>query len=183
MPAMSIEFAGFQPSLIAFLEELETHNNRTWFAANKPRYETDVLAPALAFIDAMAPHMLAVSPHFPTLAKRVGGSLMRVYRDTRFARDKRPYKTNVGIQFRHRPGKDVPAPGVYVHIPPESNFLGPASGRPWVWRLSCWLVPACGSSVGKKTAPPKKTPDPDSKTDLRTVTVVITCPAWCGAFA
>ncbi len=130
MPAMSIEFAGFQPSLIAFLEELETHNNRTWFAANKPRYETDVLAPALAFIDAMAPHMLAVSPHFPTLAKRVGGSLMRVYRDTRFARDKRPYKTNVGIQFRHVAGKDVHAPGFYVHIAPDAIFLGAGMWRP-----------------------------------------------------
>ena len=62
--------------------------------------------------------------HFVASRRRVGGSLMRVYRDTRFARDKTPYKTNVGIQFRHERGRDVHAPGFYVHIEPGAIFLG-----------------------------------------------------------
>jgi len=55
---------------------------------------------------------------------------MRVHRDVRFGKDKRPYKTNVGIQFRHERGKDVHAPGYYVHIEPGECFLGVGIWRP-----------------------------------------------------
>ncbi len=55
---------------------------------------------------------------------------MRVFRDTRFGRDKTPYKTNVGIQFRHSQGKDVHAPGYYVHIEPGRHFIGAGMWRP-----------------------------------------------------
>jgi uncharacterized protein (TIGR02453 family) len=60
----------------------------------------------------------------------IGGSLMRVYRDTRFARDKTPYKTNVGIHFRHEAGKDVHAPGWYIHLAPEGCFVGAGVWHP-----------------------------------------------------
>jgi len=49
---------------------------------------------------------------------------MRVHRDVRFGKDKRPFKTNIGIQFRHFQGKDVHAPGFYVHLEPKECFLG-----------------------------------------------------------
>ena len=62
--------------------------------------------------------------------RRTGGSLMRVYRDTRFAKDKTPYKTNVGIHFRHEFGRDVHAPGFYVHVAPEECFLAVGLWRP-----------------------------------------------------
>ncbi len=117
-------FRGFHPTMIQFLDELASHNNRDWFTKHKPRYESDVLAPALAFIESMQAPLAKLSPHFIANPKRVGGSLMRIYRDTRFSHDKTPYKTNVGIQFRHEKGKDVHAPGYYVHISPEECFLG-----------------------------------------------------------
>ena len=55
---------------------------------------------------------------------------MRIYRDTRFAKDKTPYKTNIGIQFRHELGKDVHAPGFYLHIDPDQVFIGAGMWRP-----------------------------------------------------
>ena len=55
---------------------------------------------------------------------------MRIYRDTRFARDAAPYKTNVGIQFRHEQGRDIHAPGYYVHIAPGECFLALGLWRP-----------------------------------------------------
>ena len=55
---------------------------------------------------------------------------MRVYRDTRFGKDKRPFKTNIGIQFRHEMGKDVHAPGYYLHIEPGDCFVGAGIWRP-----------------------------------------------------
>ncbi len=114
----------FSTDTLEFLAELRENNNRDWFQANKERYETLVREPALDFIETMQPLLSDISEHFTAIPKKTGGSLMRVYRDTRFSRDKTPYKTNIGIQFRHNAGKDIHAPGYYVHISNEQNFLG-----------------------------------------------------------
>jgi len=120
----------FSKKTIAFLKELTKNNNRDWFNENKQRYEDEVRTPALEFIESMAPALQRVSPHFDASAKKVGGSLMRVYRDTRFGNDKTPYKTNIGIHFRHARAKDVHAPGFYVHIEPTECFFGAGIWRP-----------------------------------------------------
>lgn len=125
-----MEFRGFEPAIFRFLEELAENNNRPWFQENKWRYEREVLQPCLAFIRAFGPRLKRISPFFVASDRRVGGSLMRVYRDTRFARDRTPYKTNVGIQFRHELGRDVHAPGFYVHIAPDECFLAVGVWRP-----------------------------------------------------
>jgi uncharacterized protein (TIGR02453 family) len=127
---MTNDFSGFPPALLDFFRELETNNDREWFNANKSRYERDVVAPSLAFISAMAEPLAAIAPRFSALPVRSGGSLMRIYRDARFSRDKRPYKTNVGIQFRHEQGKDVHAPGYYFHIDTRETFIGVGAWRP-----------------------------------------------------
>jgi uncharacterized protein (TIGR02453 family) len=113
-----------------FLRELERNNDRGWFEENKRRYEAEVREPALEFIRVMAPHVERISPYLLADDRKVGGSLMRVYRDVRFSRDKRPFKTNLGIQFRHEAGKDVHAPGLYFHVEPGMVFLGAGMWRP-----------------------------------------------------
>lgn len=127
---MSDTFAGFPSGLLPFLEELSVNNNRDWFANNKQRYEELVLFPTFDFIAAMAPYLAKISTRFEAIPKRSGGSMMRVYRDTRFAKDKTPYKTNVGIQFRHVLGKDVHAPAFYLNIEAHDVFIGVGSWRP-----------------------------------------------------
>ncbi len=117
-------FKGFPVDCVPFLQDLARNNNRDWFNDNKQRYESLVREPALSFIEGMASGLEKISPHFTAVAKKSGGSLMRVYRDTRFAKDKTPYKTNIGIQFRHELGKNVHAPGFYVHIAPDECFIG-----------------------------------------------------------
>ncbi len=123
-------FRGFPDQTLRFLSDLAVNNEREWFNANKHRYETLVRNPALAFIEQMAPRLQRISDQFSALARKSGGSLMRVYRDTRFSREKSPYKTNIGIQFRHRLGKDVHAPGFYLHIEPDSCFIGAGIWHP-----------------------------------------------------
>jgi len=123
-------FVKFEAALLQFLEELADNNNRPWFQENKWRYEQDVLEPALAFIRDFQPRLKKLSPYFVASDRRVGGSLMRVYRDTRFSQDRTPYKTNAGIQFRHEFGRDVHAPGFYVHIAPGECFLAIGVWRP-----------------------------------------------------
>jgi uncharacterized protein (TIGR02453 family) len=114
----------FTPATFKFLKNLQANNTRPWFDLHKQEYEAAVRTPALEFIESMSDDIEAISPHFCAVAKKVGGSLMRVQRDVRFGRDKRPYKTNIGIQFRHAQGKDVHAPGFYVHLEPTECFLG-----------------------------------------------------------
>jgi uncharacterized protein (TIGR02453 family) len=83
----------FSKNSFRFLDELAANNNKAWFETNKPRYEELVREPALEFIAAMAIPLGKFAPHFRAEPKKMGGSLMRVFRDTRFARDKTPYKT------------------------------------------------------------------------------------------
>lgn len=120
----------FGPGLFRFLRGIARHNDKAWFDAHREQYEDEVREPALVFIRMMAPDLEKVSPHLTAHDRKVGGSLMRIHRDVRFAKDKRPYKTNVGIQFRHEAGKDVHAPGLYVHLEPGRCFLGCGMWRP-----------------------------------------------------
>ncbi len=114
----------FTPALFKFLKELEANNEKSWWEENKNRYVEHVQEPALEFISDFGQRLEKIAPHFTADPRTVGGSLMRPYRDVRFSKDKTPYKTNVGIQFRHESGKDVHAPGFYLHLEPGSNFAG-----------------------------------------------------------
>ncbi len=114
----------FEPGLIKFIRDLTNNNDREWFEANRDRYEAVMLEPALEFIEAFAPSLRKISPHFVASARRSGGSLFRIHRDVRFSKDKSPYKTHLGIQFRHEASKDVHSPGYYLHIQPKESFVG-----------------------------------------------------------
>ncbi len=120
----------FSKQTFAFLNALAQNNERAWFEQHQQEYEDFVRTPALDFISDMSDEMPAISRHFLAQPKKVGGSLMRVQRDTRFSKDKTPYKTNIGIQFRHEVGKDVHAPGYYLHIEPGECFIGIGLWRP-----------------------------------------------------
>ena len=126
----STEAASFGPELFAFLNDLRDHNDRDWFTANKARYEADVLEPALAFVEDMSYRLHEISPHLRADARRNGGSVFRIYRDTRFSKDKTPFKTNTGVHFRHARAKDVPAPGYYLHLQPGRVFAGAGIWHP-----------------------------------------------------
>jgi uncharacterized protein (TIGR02453 family) len=126
----SVTTRHFGAGLFSFLNELESNNERSWWEQNKDRYQTQVRDPALKFIADFAPQLRRISPRFVADARQSGGSLMRPYRDTRFSPDKTPYKTNVGIQFRHEAGKDIHAPGFYLHFEPGACFAGVGMWHP-----------------------------------------------------
>lgn len=88
----------FTRAAFTFLRELRDRNDREWFAANKERYEKVVRDPALKFIAAFAPKLAKISPHLVADPRPVGGSMFRIYRDTRFSRDKSPYKTSASLE-------------------------------------------------------------------------------------
>jgi len=117
-------FNGFPQDLFDFLGELSKNNNREWFNANKDRYRESVVEPVTMFIIGMGKHLPEISKGFIADPRPSGGSMFRIYRDIRFSKDKRPYKENIGCQFRHVAGKDAHAPGFYVHIEPGNILVG-----------------------------------------------------------
>jgi uncharacterized protein (TIGR02453 family) len=120
----------FGPQLFEFLRELAANNNRDWFHANKARYENDVKEPLLAFISDFGARVGKISPHIRADPRPVGGSLFRIHRDTRFAKDKAPYKIHAAAQFRHKRADDVHAPCYYLHLEPGRVFAGAGIWHP-----------------------------------------------------
>lgn len=115
----------FTRNLFQFLAELKFNNERAWFIANKTRYETDVKGPFQRFMAELSPQVAHLNKAY-TYPKA-----FRIHRDTRFAKDKTPYKTHAAAQFRHRAaGQDVHAPGFYLHLEPGESFGGGGIWRP-----------------------------------------------------
>lgn len=121
------KIAYFDPRLFKFLRQLKKNNNREWFQENKARYEEDVRDPLLRFIADFAKPLHKMSPHFTADPRR---SLFRIYRDTRFSKDKSPYKTGAAAHFRHEAAGDVHAPGFYLHLEPGDVFLAAGIWQP-----------------------------------------------------
>ena len=109
-----------------FLKDLKRHNERAWFAANKSRYEDHLKDPSLRLIQDLAPALHGISRHFQATPR----SLFRIHRDTRFAKDKSPYKTHLGLHFRHQSARDAHAPGYYFHVEPGGVFIGAGIWHP-----------------------------------------------------
>jgi uncharacterized protein (TIGR02453 family) len=114
----------------AFLRALARNNNREWFTANKQRYLDHVRDPLLQFVAEFGPHLARISKHMVVDPRPVGGSLFRIHRDTRFSRDKRPYKTAAGLSFRHATGREVHGPVFYLHLEPGGVFMAAGMWHP-----------------------------------------------------
>ncbi len=123
---LSVKMAAyFSPAFFKFLRDLKAHNDREWFAAERARYTADVEGPLLQFITDLAPRLRAISPAFVVDARRVGGSLFRIYRDTRFSPDKSPFKTWMAARFAHEARRKVEGvPGFYLHLEPRESYGG-----------------------------------------------------------
>jgi uncharacterized protein (TIGR02453 family) len=126
VPVTGRSSAYFSRETFRFLRDLKRNNDREWYAANRARYEEHVKAPALRLIEDFAPELAKISARFAATPR----SLYRLHRDTRFAKDKSPFKTYAGIHFRHERAKDAHAPGFYLHVEPESVFAGVGIWRP-----------------------------------------------------
>ncbi len=122
--------ARIPPALFRFLRDLKDNNDRTWFQENKERYDRDARGPALEFVAAFGPHLEKISTHFVADPRPVGGSMFRIHRDTRFSKDKSPYKTAIGLHFRHEEARNAHAPGFYLHLEPRQCFVGMGLWRP-----------------------------------------------------
>lgn len=121
-------FKGFPKESITFLQEIEAHNNKPWFEANKPRFEKLIREPSKAFVVEMGEHIQALVPTINAEPK-VNGSLFRIYRDVRFSKDKTPIKTRIGIIFWQGRKKRLKSSSFYMHFNKKELFI--ATGIRW----------------------------------------------------
>lgn len=121
----------FNPRLFQFLAQLRRNNRRAWFLKHKTEFEEFARQPSLRFITDLRLRLREISPWLVADPKPVGGSLFRIYRDVRFSKDKSPYKTHIGMHFRHAStSESVHGPGVYLHLEPEGCFLAGGVWQP-----------------------------------------------------
>ncbi len=113
-------FDGFPKEGIDFLKRLKKNNNRRWFAKHKSDYEHFVKFPMQTLIAALKITMAKIAPEIDVNPNR---SIFRIYRDTRFSKNKTPYKTNVAAVF-HLKGHWQDSAGYYVHIEPGNIYVG-----------------------------------------------------------
>ena len=117
-------FTGFPREAIAFYRDLMENNDTGWFQEHKEQYQRFVLEPSKAFILAMGERLSEISPNIIADTRTNGaGSLFRIYRDVRFSKDKRPYKTYLGIYFWEGNRKKLENPGFYFHLDPAQSSL------------------------------------------------------------
>jgi uncharacterized protein (TIGR02453 family) len=122
--------AYFSPATFKFLRALQRHNNRNWFKAHQDDYETHVRRPYLQLIADLQTPVAKLSGHYRADPRKVGGSLFRIQRDTRFSGDKAPYKTWAGARIFHERRREIAAPSFYLHIAPGDCFVGAGLWHP-----------------------------------------------------
>lgn len=117
------DFTGFLQQTFAFLAGIATNNEKDWFEANRTLYEAGYVGPGKAFVEAMGPRLRALSPDVQ-FEPRVNGSISRINRDTRFSRDKRPYKDHLDLWFWHGDKRGWAQPGFFMRLTADAVWLG-----------------------------------------------------------
>ena len=112
IPAASAP-AYLRPAGLTFLRNLARHNDREWFTPRKAIFETELKEPMLAIVRKITDAMIDFAPNHMRPAEK---SLFRIYRDTRFSSDKRPYKTHVAAWWSHQGLQKTSGAGYYFHI-------------------------------------------------------------------
>jgi uncharacterized protein (TIGR02453 family) len=120
----------FTKATFRFLRDLKANNNRPWFQENKPRYEEVLRQPFLQLIADLQAPLAKISAHFVADSRSQGGPMFRIYRDTRFAHDKTPYKTWSGARLYHERAREVDAPSFYLHFQQGDCFVGGGKWHP-----------------------------------------------------
>jgi uncharacterized protein (TIGR02453 family) len=117
-----MSFTGFTEGSLGFLAELSQHNDRAWFAENRERYERDLLGRQRDFVDAIGTAFAGKDQRVQAVPA-VDRSIFRINRDTRFARDKSPYKTHADMIFWIGADRKA-APAYWLRLAPASISIG-----------------------------------------------------------
>ncbi|WP_417308863.1 DUF2461 domain-containing protein [Devosia sp.] len=124
-----MSFTGYTEDTQRFLRDLAVHNDKSWFEANRHRYEEAVRGPSMALCTALQPALADCDPPLHAEPK-LNGSVRRIFRDTRFSADKAPYHDNQHLIFFTG---DKPNAGPGVHVVIGANGFSYGAGH---WAFS-----------------------------------------------
>jgi uncharacterized protein (TIGR02453 family) len=139
-PAPAEAAPWFTPDALKFLRNLARHNDREWFTPRKPQFEALLRQPMLAIVRVITDAMLDFAPSHVRPAEK---SLFRIYRDTRFSNDKRPYKTHVAAWWSHQGLEKTSGAGYYFHVSPKEVIVAAGAYMPEKEKLAAirhWLL-------------------------------------------
>lgn len=128
---------GFSPEAVDLLAELRDNNNRDWFQANRERVEKLLLTPAREMVVAVGELLRDKRPQI-IADPRTDHSIYRLNRDTRFSRDKTPYKTHLALWLWEGDEGRLSSPGFYFHLSPEGICISVGCYRFSEVGLSRW---------------------------------------------
>lgn len=137
-PAAAVPY--FRPEALAFLRNLARHNDRAWFQPRKARFEAELKEPMLAIVRKITDAMVNFAPNHVRPAEK---SLFRIYRDTRFSNDKRPYKTHVAAWWTHTGLEKTSGAGYYFSVSAKEVVIAAGSYMPEKEQLAAirnWLL-------------------------------------------
>ena len=112
--------AHFSPETMKFLRGVKRHNEREWFNARKHIYERELKAPMLALVEEITAAMTEFAPEHMRPANKI---MMRIYRDTRFSNDKRPYKRHLSAWWSRRGMEKTSGGGFYLQVSPQEVMV------------------------------------------------------------
>src|SRR5580692_4791107 len=130
----------FRPEAIAFLRNLAKHNDRDWFQPRKAQFEAELKEPMLAIVRRITDAMVSFAPNHVRPAEK---SLFRIYRDTRFSNDKRPYKTHVAAWWSHTGLQKTSGAGYYFQVSPKGVVIAAGAYMPEKEQLAAirhWML-------------------------------------------
>jgi uncharacterized protein (TIGR02453 family) len=139
-PAPAAVVPCFRPEALKFLRDLARHNDREWFTPRKALFEAELKEPMLAIVRKITDAMTTFAPNHVRPAEK---SLFRIYRDTRFSNDKRPYKTHVAAWWSHQGLQKTSGAGYYFHVSAKEVVIAAGSYMPEKDQLSAirhWLL-------------------------------------------
>ncbi len=118
------KFAGFSPKTLKFLRGLKANNNKAWFQSHKADYEEYVLQPLRELVTDLGEFMLDIDPAFE-ITPAINKTISRIYRDTRFSKDKSPYWSTMWFTFKNQ-NKDwtTLVCGYFFELSPASYRYG-----------------------------------------------------------
>jgi uncharacterized protein (TIGR02453 family) len=139
-PAAVAVLPYFRPEAFTFLRNLAKHNDRAWFQPRKTQFEAELREPMLAIVRKVTDAMLDFAPSHVRPAEK---SLFRIYRDTRFSSDKRPYKTHVAAWWSHQGLQKTSGAGYYFHVSAKEVVIAAGAYMPEKEQLAAirhWLL-------------------------------------------
>lgn len=140
IPALPAAVPYFHPEALTFLRNLARNNDRTWFQPRKATFEAELKEPMLAIIRKVTAAMMDFAPAFVRPAEKC---MFRIYRDTRFSNDKRPYKSHVAAWWSHQGLEKTSGAGYYFHVNPKEVIVAAGAYMPEKEQLAqirSWLL-------------------------------------------